>query len=195
MNIWDHCRISKRKFGGTETDFFAIHKFIDSSKLFYFNPRHRLLLHNLFGIEIVVMKFGDYIQTIDHKTVLVRDIAAEHCKEDLSGRVPSLNEWLNGFELSKEIKIPNFTDLELEAFIMMPFQRSNNLNALMITLSNFGVYLTTEILGYPKGKFLQDSIKEMIAIEDCLGQFQFTATWQFSPSKKELQWLSQTEQS
>lgn len=59
MNIWDHSRLSKRKFGGVETDYFDIHKFLDSSKLFYFHAKHRLLLHHLYGIEITILKFGD----------------------------------------------------------------------------------------------------------------------------------------
>ena len=52
MNIWDHSRLSVRKFGGKEKDYFQIHKFLDSSKLFYNHVKHRILLHNLYGVEI-----------------------------------------------------------------------------------------------------------------------------------------------
>lgn len=127
MNIWNHSRLSVKKFGGKEEDYFQIHKFIDGSKLFYFNPRHRLLLHNLWGIGVTVKKFGDIITNSDRNEILVIDIAAEHCKEDLNGKVPSLQDWLikNDDKISPQIKIPDFENKELEEFILSPMWKSN----------------------------------------------------------------------
>ncbi len=34
MNIWKHSLLSAKKFGGKPEDYFEIHKFLDSSKLF-----------------------------------------------------------------------------------------------------------------------------------------------------------------
>jgi len=52
MNGWKHSLLSKRKFGGEAIDYVEVHKFIDSSKFFCYHVKHRVLLHNLFGIEV-----------------------------------------------------------------------------------------------------------------------------------------------
>jgi len=153
MNIWNHSRISVRKFGGQELDYFQIHKFIDSSKL----------LHNLYGIEMTVRKFGDCVKNSDGAIILVRDIAAEHLKEDLNP--------------------------ELEEFILTPLFRSNLQSSLLITLSEFGVYLTNEILGLEQAKNLIQVIDYQKTIKSYLKEFKFTERWQFCPDKKELEWL------
>lgn len=191
MNIWDHSRLSVRKFGGKENDYYPIHKFIDSSKLFYFNVRHRLLLHNMYGIELTVKKFGDTINNSDNRVILMRDIAAEHCKEDLNGRVPSLQDWLSGNDkkIETEIKIPQFENNLLEEFVMYPMWKSNLKSALLITISNFGVYLTKEFLGFEAAKELQSKIDNEATVQNYLSVFEFTERWQFTPQRKELEWL------
>lgn len=196
MNIWDHSRLSVRKFGGKEADYYPIHKFMDSSKLFYFNPRHRLLLHNLWGIEIVVKKFGDTITNSNEKELLVRDIAAEHCKEDLNGRVPSLQDWLkkNDEKIAPQIQIPIFDNQALEAFVLSPMWKSNLQSALLITLSNFGVYLTKDLIGFEAAKELQKKIDPSATIQNYLSRFEFTDRWQFTPQRKELDWLHKINQ-
>lgn len=191
MNIYDHCRLSKRKFGGEELDYYEIHQFIDSSKLFYYNAKHRLLLHHLYGIELTIMKFNDFIINSENQPILVRDIAAEHCKEDLSGRVPSLYEWLSHIEDKEDLIIPNFEDKELESFVLMPFFRSNLKSSLHLTLSNFGVYLAKEILGLEKAKILQTYIQPNAIIENFLKKYQYSTSWQFTPCRKELKWLKE----
>ncbi|MEM1134279.1 MAG: hypothetical protein AAGI07_00460 [Bacteroidota bacterium] len=195
MNIWDHCRLSVRKFGGKEEDYYQIHKFMDSSKLFYFNARHRLLLHNLYGIEMTVKKFGDTIENNEKKKVLVRDISAEHCKEDLSGKVPSLVDWLSENEenIKPLINIPIIEDKRLEEFVLFPKMRSNLESSLLITLSNFGVYLANEILGFESSKILQKLIHKQATVQHYLSVYQFTEKWQFTPWKKELDWLAQNK--
>ncbi|WP_409994853.1 DUF6915 family protein [Chitinophaga pinensis] len=78
----------EKKFNGQTEDYMHIHKFMDSSKLFYFNYRHRILLHNTYGIDLCIQQFGETLINTDKQTVLIRDIAAEHCKEDLWGLSP-----------------------------------------------------------------------------------------------------------
>ena len=90
MNIWKHCLLSQHKFGGQPADYLPVHRFLDSSKLFCYHPRHRLLLHHTVGIEWATELLGDVLTTSDNRQVLVRDVAAAHCQEDLSGRVPTL---------------------------------------------------------------------------------------------------------
>jgi len=192
MNIWNHSRLSVRKFGGKEEDYYQIHKFIDSSKLFYFNSRHRLLLHNLWGIEITIKKFGDLLTNSDGKEILLRDIAAEHCKEDLNGKVPSLQDWLlnNDNKITPLIEIPKIDNQELEEFILSPMWKSNLKSSLLITLSNFGVYLAKEIIGFEAAKELQSKIAKKASVQNYLSIFEFTEIWQFTPQKKEIKWLA-----
>jgi hypothetical protein len=88
MDYRKHSLLSKKKFGGDANDYMALHKFMDTSKLFSFDVRHRILLHNTYGIHICIQKFGDVLTNSDGLAMLVRDVAAEHCKEDLMGVVP-----------------------------------------------------------------------------------------------------------
>jgi hypothetical protein len=121
MNVWEHSLIGRRKFGGKPEDYLAIHRFIDSSKLFYYHIKHRLLLHNLYGVELAVELFGDTIINSGNAHIPVRDIAVEHIREDLDGKIPALNDWLKGdvdkgfsFQLtgllSKEARVRNLLD-------------------------------------------------------------------------------------
>ncbi len=49
-NLLDHAKSSAAKLGGVPEDYYRIHEFIDSSKLFLPDWRHRALLHSTFGI-------------------------------------------------------------------------------------------------------------------------------------------------
>ena len=55
--------------------------------------RHRLLLHNSFGILLAEQVFGPALVNSDGKRVFVRDIGEQHVLEDL-GLIPSLAECL-----------------------------------------------------------------------------------------------------
>ncbi len=115
--------MSQRKFGGEPADYLAIHRFVDSSKLYYIHAKHRLLLHNTYGIELACELFGDVVNNSQQKVILVRDIVAEHCKEDLSGNVPSLYDWLHKLddELCPSVTVPDLDDMpELRAFVIAP---------------------------------------------------------------------------
>lgn len=166
-------------------------QYLDSSKLYYYNPRHRLLLHQLYGIELSVMKFGDYIINSGNKIVLVRDIVAEHCKEDLSNKVPSLFDWLekNDAMISDRIYIPEILDEELKAFVLQPFFKSNLKSSLLITLSNFGVFLVKELLSLKQAEVLHQLLPKEATVQNYLKGFQFHERWQFTPCAKELDWL------
>jgi len=93
MNIYEHCLLSVRKFGGKVDDYIPIHSFIDSSK--YYRPHftHRILLHHTFGVKLCVKHLGYECLP---SGVLVRDVGFEHIKEDLSGKCPTLLDWYRG---------------------------------------------------------------------------------------------------
>lgn len=176
-------------------DYVAVHRFMDSSKLFYYHLKHRLLLHNLYGIELAIELLGDFVINSDGKTILVRDIAAEHCREDLFGVVPTLNDWLKNAdeELSKEINIPQITDSELEYFLMRPYLRSGLRSSLLITYSNFGVYLVERFLSKEQALQLADLLPATQNVQRLLQVFHCTERWQYTPDKNELNWLKQLE--
>ena len=195
MNIWNHCRLSVRKFGGQPLDYFAIHKFMDSSKLFFYNPRHRLLLHHCWGIELAVQKFGDLLVNSDAATILVRDVAAAHCQEDLNGQVPTLAQWLAGNEALGELlpDPPAFEDAALQQLVLAPWHRAQCRAALLLTCSNFGVYLAQELLGPAAAQTLHQALAPEATVERYLSTFQFQARWQFTPLQSDLQWLRQQD--
>lgn len=191
MDIWEHSMISVRKFGGTEKDYFQIHKFIDSSKLFYYHFKHRIILHNLFGVELAIKKFDDYLINSDNSVVLVRDIVVEHLKEDCSGKIPSLADWLsdNDEEISSKIIIPEIKNQELEKFVYAPFIKSNLKSSLLITFSDFGVRLANDFLGFAEARELNSLLNKESTVQNYLKNFRLTHKWQYSPDKKELDWL------
>lgn len=187
MNYWKHSLLSKKKFGGTAEDYLVIHKFIDTSKLFYFDIKHRILLHNTYGIDVCIRKFGETLSNSDNKTILIRDIAAEHCKEDLMGVVPTLNNWFKYVdeEQLNFIKPLNPADSKLKEFVLAPFLMSGLKSTLIITQSNFGIYLAKEILGIDYALELANYVKEQ-NINEFLPYIKLKDKWQYTPDLKQL---------
>ena len=190
MNIWKHSQLSQKKFGGKPEDYIQIHKFLDSSKLFYYHVKHRLLLHNLYGIELCCELLGDVLLNSDGKNVVVRDIAAEHCKEDLSGVVPSLNDWLKDFKSSVPV-VPEIEDEELKAFVLKPYLRSGIEASMFITCSNFGVSLVEKFLGNEKALMLAKQLPQEQTIQSFLKSFKFSEHWQYTPDISQLKMIEE----
>lgn len=60
-----HAESSAKRFGGKSEDYVAIHEFLDSSKSYIPDVRHRALTHNSFFIEVIIPRiFGKTIQSI-----------------------------------------------------------------------------------------------------------------------------------
>ncbi len=195
MDVWKHSRLSARKFGGDPADYAPVHAFLDSSKLFCYHIRHRLLLHNLFGVELAMQLFGDFIRNEDGETVLVRDIAAAHCREDLAGRVPTLFDWLRNspqlqdFIVSASEDLPDSGDAELDEFARRAFRRTGLRSALALGYSDFGVYLIEKFFGVGRAEAFARCVAPRWKIKDFLERFQFTEDWQYSPQPHEIAWL------
>ncbi|MCR9143698.1 MAG: hypothetical protein NXI24_15730 [bacterium] len=212
MDVWKHSRLSARKFGGDPADYAEIHGFLDSSKLFCYHIKHRLLLHNLYGVELAMQLFGDFIQNAAGETVLVRDVAAAHCREDLDGRVPTLYDWLrNSPELEDFISAdpgsgqvsdppsdsddaagmpPDSGDPEIDEFARRAYRRTGLRSALAIAYSDFGVYLIERFFGAERAtRFAASVVQPQWKIKDFLERFQFSEEWQHSPQTREIAWL------
>ena len=188
MNYWKHSLLSKKKFNGTAEDYLQVHKFMDISKLFYFDIKHRVLLHNTYGIDLCTQKFGETLTNSDGQTILIRDIAAEHCKEDLMGVVPTLNNWFKYVDdrVLTSIKPINPSDSKLKEFILRPLIMSGLKSTLIITHSNFGVFLAKEILGLDYAlelaKYVEGSnINELLQFVKLRDRWQYTIIYVLEP--------------
>lgn len=187
MNYWKHSLLSAKKFNGHATDYMAIHKFMDASKLYHYHMKHRLLVHNTYGIELCTRKFGETLVNADQQTVMVRDVAAEHCREDLMGFVPTLNDWFAYTDeaLAAVIKPINPADTVLKEFVLLPLLMSGLPATLIITHSNFGVYLVKELLGVDYALEWASQL-EGANIGDLMKFVKLTEQWQYKTDLKQL---------
>jgi len=111
-NALFHAESSAIRFGGIAEDYLRIHKFLDQSKLYIPDWRHRCLLHNNFGIALCEQFFGDlHTRASDQTKVCTRTVVEQHILEDLRC-IPTveimlhempLRPWMRGFA-SDQIK-------------------------------------------------------------------------------------------
>lgn len=97
MNSWYHAKSSTNKWGGSPEDYLPIHEFIDSSKRFIGDARHRMFYHHTEGCWMAQDKFGVTIK-VGSRDVPVREIAQQHIEEDL-GWLPSVTDYVEGVPL------------------------------------------------------------------------------------------------
>lgn len=115
MKPWIHAKISANKFGGNPEDYIEIHNWFDQTKAHIPDSRHRLVLHNSFGIYLAEQQFGTFVQksngtfirtpiikNSDGKDISVRDIAEQHVLDDL-GHIPTLDECIQVVEMPEEV--------------------------------------------------------------------------------------------
>ena len=92
-NPFVHAERSAKKWGGTAQDYLALHQWLDATKGHLPDNRHRMLLHNSFGLLLAEQIFGPSIQNSAGRRVFTRDLAAPHILEDL-GFIPTVAECL-----------------------------------------------------------------------------------------------------
>ena len=78
-----HAERSARQWGGEAADYLPIHQWFDATKGHLADARHRMVLHNAFGLLLAEQVFGPAITHSGGRRVFVRDIAAQHILEDL----------------------------------------------------------------------------------------------------------------
>jgi hypothetical protein len=99
-----HSRASVYRYGGRSEDYLPLHSFLDQTKALIADCRHRLILHNAWGIEIAVARFGAEVAGVP-----TADLATDHIIEDLR-RVPTLADsipvqpeaWWSGGQLLED---------------------------------------------------------------------------------------------
>jgi hypothetical protein len=89
MKPLTHAKNSARKFGGKWEDYIEIHEWMDQTKAHLPDMRHRMVLHNSWGIYMGQDKFGYAIKNSDGKDISVRAVLEHHVIEDL-GHIPTL---------------------------------------------------------------------------------------------------------
>ena len=89
-----HAERAAQKWGGTSDDYLSVHQFFDSAKAHLADNRHRLILHNSFGIALAERVFGPAVTNSKGRRVFVWDIGLQHVLEDL-GFVPTLAKCLD----------------------------------------------------------------------------------------------------
>lgn len=189
MDYWKHSLLSRKKFGGNAEDYLDIHQFLDSSKLFYFHFRHRILIHNTYGIQLCIRRFGETRTNAAGKVLLVRDIAAEHCKEDLMGAVPTLHQWFKDIDpvLNDLVQPVIPIDPQLKSFVLEPLFMSGIPSTLLITHSDFGIYLVKEFLGADHALEWARLLQETPPVQKLLQHVHLRERWQFTPDLKQLE--------
>jgi hypothetical protein len=88
-----HAERSAKKWGGSPQDYLAIHRWFDATKAHLPDNRHRMVLHNSFGMLLAEQVFGPVVALTESRRVFVRDIALQHIVEDV-GFVPTLEQCL-----------------------------------------------------------------------------------------------------
>jgi hypothetical protein len=84
---------SARKWGGKPADYVEVHRWFDATKQCLFDVRHRMVLHNAFGVLLCEQVFGAAITNSAGRRVFIRDIGLQHVREDL-GCIPTLADCL-----------------------------------------------------------------------------------------------------
>lgn len=103
---YHHSISSARKFGGTPEDYLNLHSLMDSTKGHVPDARHRLVMHNSWGIFCAERLVGKTLtRKSDDKTVPTRLLLEQHVKEDFSF-IPTLDECF------KQLPVEPFDEFE-----------------------------------------------------------------------------------
>ena len=90
---YHHAVSSARKYGGEAHEHLKLHEWLDGSKAYTADFRHRALRHHSEGIFMLEEFFGSTITLSTGRLVPVRFIGEQHVLEDL-GRIPTVADWL-----------------------------------------------------------------------------------------------------
>jgi hypothetical protein len=92
-NPYHHALSSAKRWGGSPSEYLAIHQWFDGSKAHLADFRHRALRHHTQGIFECEERFGPTLLLSTGKKIPTRWIGEQHVQEDL-GCIPTLADWL-----------------------------------------------------------------------------------------------------
>ena len=87
-----HALSSVKKWGGTPSDYEALHEWFDASKAHCADFRHRALRHHSEGIFMLEALFGKTITLSTGRIIPTRWVGEQHVQEDL-GCIPTWADW------------------------------------------------------------------------------------------------------
>ena len=94
MKPLDHAESSAKSYGGTWEDYIDIHEYMDASRRAVSDMRHRIATHNTWFVYGPLLdKFGPARKNSEGKLYSVSQIGEDHCREDLGGNFPTLQDW------------------------------------------------------------------------------------------------------
>ena len=87
---WYHALMAARRYGGTPEDYLEIETWMDFTKSHTPECRHRLLIHNSWGIFLAERILGATItRASDGKVIPLRPLLEDHITQDF-GKIPTL---------------------------------------------------------------------------------------------------------
>ncbi len=98
MKPYTHAKNSANKWGGEPEEYLHLHNWFDQTKSHIADMRHRVILHNSFGIYLLEQVFGTNLKLSNGKLVSVRDVGEQHVQEDL-GLIPTLADCVKTIQL------------------------------------------------------------------------------------------------
>ncbi len=93
MNPYHHALSSVARYGGQPEDYLALHAWMDESKSYFPDVRHRAMRHHAEGIFLAERIFGPVITNSQGRRIPTRFLGEQHVKEDLK-RIPTVEDWL-----------------------------------------------------------------------------------------------------
>ena len=98
MTPYHHAIFTARHWGGLPQDYLPVHEWLDQSKGFYSDLRHRALRHHAEGILLCESVLGPTLTNSEGRVVPVRSVAERHVQEDL-GWIPTVKDWFQHIRL------------------------------------------------------------------------------------------------
>jgi Domain of unknown function (DUF6915) len=160
---WYHAVIAARKYGGVTEDYLSLETWMDFTKSHIADCRHRLFLHNAWGIFVAERIHGvTFNRVSDGKTLPLRPLLEDHILQDF-GKIPTLAQCLAQLApepLTDEIGLPqqchhaalrfggDWTDYqEITAFLDWPRNFLSDGRYRRILHNGWGVALAVEAFG------------------------------------------------
>lgn len=113
-SAYHHALSSVKRWGGVLDDYIKVHEYLDASKEFHGDFRHRALRHHAQGIYECERFFGRTLTLSTGRVIPVKWVAEQHVTEDL-GFIPSLSDWLIHIQPQKWMNRPRKLSKELES--------------------------------------------------------------------------------
>lgn len=112
-----HAESSAKRFGGSAYEYLPIHCWMDSSRTFIGDFRHRYMRHHTGGVADANRRFGETLRNNDGLLVPITDIVNAHILEDL-GTIPTPTDWFKCVDIQPWMQ--NVPAVSLEDYIKVP---------------------------------------------------------------------------